>query len=366
MIIDTVTFCAWRNEAEIISYLPAAWREYVGEAGSLPGGHGVLPFLPSEMYQNPLGEAAQDVSVANGAPAGSSAEDAERDIFGGTGEIASAVVLPEQRVMWLPSIPNPRLARQVSVAYNEWLADQWLARQDGTHFKGVALLPVQVPEDAVAEIERLAGRSGFWGVLVGVNALHRRLGHPVYRPVLRAAAEAGFPVIVHVGIDSAPDVLTSPVAGGPALTFGEFDALQPSALMSHVASLVIEGVFEKVPDLRVLLVGGGSAWLPGLLMRMDHEYKGLRRDVPWLRKAPSEYCESKLWLSTYPFESAISHRQLGSLLTMQEWLPRALCYGSGYPRRDMNSVQAMSSMFSADDWSRVGSGNALELFGNRS
>ena len=43
-----------------------------------------------------------------------------------------------------------------------------------------------------------------------------------------------------------------------------------------VTSLVVEGVFEQIPNLQVVLVEGGFAWLPALCWRLDKHWKRLR------------------------------------------------------------------------------------------
>lgn len=72
---------------------------------------------------------------------------------------------------------------------------------------------------------------------------------------------------------------------------------------SQVISLIVEGVFDKFPELRVALIESGVTWLPSLMWRLDKEWKGLRREVPWVKRLPSQYIRDHIRLTTQPLDA---------------------------------------------------------------
>lgn len=362
-VIDLSVYCSPSSQAELVGYVEPQWREYIGEPGQLPGGRGVTPYLPAPLFRDPQGEMARDAWGEDGASPGSAPAKVEQDITSRTPGIERAIVLPGQTMMWIPSIPNQRVASVLSRAYNDWLVERWL--EPSSLFAGVALLPTQVLDAAVEELNRVSVIPGVVGVTIGVNSQNHRLGHPVYHSIYAAAAEQGMPVFIHVGVDAAPDVLTWSAGGGLPLTYAEHAILQTSSLMSHVVSLITQGVFEMLPKLHVILIGGGVSWLPGLLARMDHEYRGLRREVPWLRHEPSEYCPSHVWLGTNPIDSAPSPDKLATLLSGYAWLKDAICFASGYPLRDMDASSDVVGSLPGDWVPGVLYENARSALGGR-
>ena len=66
---------------------------------------------------------------------------------------------------------------------------------------------------------------------------------------------------------------------------------------TQVLNLVVEGVFDRFPNLRMALIEGGWTWLPSLMWRIDKDWKGLRREVPWNTRVPSEYIRERIRLS---------------------------------------------------------------------
>ena len=53
-----------------------------------------------------------------------------------------------------------------------------------------------------------------------------------------------------------------------------------TAFADQLTSLVCEGVFERFPELRIVLIEGGIAWLPPLMWRLDRAWRLLRAEAP--------------------------------------------------------------------------------------
>jgi predicted TIM-barrel fold metal-dependent hydrolase len=112
------------------------------------------------------------------------------------------------------------------------------------------------------------------------------------------------------------------------------------AFQAHLVSLLTEGVFEKFPNFRVVLVEGGTAWLPGLMWRLDAEWKALRTEVPWVKRRPSEYLRDHVRLTTQPVEQPDNDRYLLQMLEMMD-AENLLMYSSDYPHWDFDSPRTV-------------------------
>ena len=58
--------------------------------------------------------------------------------------------------------------------------------------------------------------------------------------------------------------------------------------------MIMEGMFERWPELKIVLIECGFGWLPALGWRLDKHWKRLKDEVPHLKTAPSEYISEAL------------------------------------------------------------------------
>jgi predicted TIM-barrel fold metal-dependent hydrolase len=274
--------------------------------------------------------------------------------------IERALLFPEYGML-VPVIGNARLGLEISRAANDWLLDHWLDGRDGRLYGGV-VAPIHIPEEAAAEIRRVGSHPRIVGVVLSANPLGRPFGHPIYWPIYEAAAEMGLVLLIHAAGASAPETLTSATAAGPPAMYADHYTLLPQSLMSQVTSIIGQGIFERFPGLRVLLVGAGAAWVVPFLWRFDTEYAGMRIEAPWLEQRPSDYFRESVRVATYPLDPAPTPEQRQSYYAALPDLDRMLCFASGYPNWDCGSPQEIAAAHAAGSRDRILRTNALEFF----
>jgi len=100
-------------------------------------------------------------------------------------------------IMWRNNL-DPELSAAICRAYNTWLADY--CSYDRKRLHGVALIPLQDPQRAVAELKHAREKLGLVGIFWRPNKLcGRTISSPDYFPVYEVAAELGVPLCIHEG-----------------------------------------------------------------------------------------------------------------------------------------------------------------------
>ena len=222
---------------------------------------------------------------------------------------------------------NFGLAAALATATNEWQR-QTFSRPE-PRLKSAIVVPYEDSDASVREIERCAEDCAFAQVFMLTRSCEPA-GNRRYWPIFEAAARHDLPVALHVfGAGGHPYT----GAGWPSYYIEE-SAGHSTSCQTAVTSLVIEGVFERFPKLKVVIVEGGFAWLPALSWRLDKLFERMRSEVPHLKRRPSEYIREHIWATTQPMEEPQDPRQLWEVIEWIGW--DRLLFASDYPHWDFD------------------------------
>ena len=336
-LIDCCLHLDWDDQAELVAHLPAGWQEWVGRPNTLPGGWGSRPIglhslWPPPGLTSPPGDGRGRVARLTSALAWRGFD---------AGIVASG------NTALLPAHPSPRVAAALTRAANDWILDRLAAEDGRRRLLATILVASQAPEEAVAEIHRLAGHQRIAGVSLGANATGKPYGHPLFFPIYEAAQAAGLPVVIHAGMDGIPDAIGQAVAGGNPASYVEYRLLACQPLLTHLLSLFTQGVFERFGELVVVFAGAGVAWAASVLWRVDANYRAMRREVPWMKRAPSEYFRRHVRLVTHPFDHSPKPGRLARYLSAFDGLEETLLFGSGLPGPEADDAEIVAARLPA-------------------
>ena len=137
--------------------------------------------------------------------------------------------------------------------------------------KGLAMVNVDRVEKGVAELERCA-KMGLVGAMIATGPLEHRYDHPLYEPLWEAAQYFNMPLSLHVGCIRAKERLPEHLA--EQLTFDAVTfATRETQMRVSMAAIILSGVFERHPGLRVGGVEFEVSWAPYFMRMLDDTYK---------------------------------------------------------------------------------------------
>jgi uncharacterized protein len=201
--------------------------------------------------------------------------------------IDTAVLFGTSPFLSLPFVEDKDLASAIARVYNNWLAGY--CKTDPRRLKGVALTAIQDPVEAVKELRRAVEELKFVAVAAPpTSASKKNLDDPDLYPFFAEAERLNVPVCIHVGAGD----------GVPAGTerfdhpFYTHAMAHPFEQMIAVLCVVVGGLLERFPRLKVAFMEAGAGWVPYWMERLDEHYEFLQPTVPWLKKPPSEYMRS--------------------------------------------------------------------------
>jgi predicted TIM-barrel fold metal-dependent hydrolase len=300
--------------------LSAHWREYISQSAFKgPVDTAYPPGAPTS--------ARPDATPAEGGPPGSSLVRLQEQVLDAW-NVEFGILNCAYAV---ESLHNPDAAAAMASAVNEWQIAEWLAKEP--RLRASLVVPSHYPDLAAREIGRLGVHPGFIQVFLPVRSA-LPYGNRRYWPIYEAAVRHNLVIGLHFG--GSPGNPPTP-AGWPSYYIEEYAGMS-QIFQSQVISLIAEGLFDQFPALQVALIEGGFTWLPSLMWRMDKEWKGLRREIPWVKRLPSEYIRQHLRLTLQPVDAPPDPNHLLQIIEQLE-SDEMLMFSTDYPHWHFDSPE---------------------------
>jgi predicted TIM-barrel fold metal-dependent hydrolase len=229
---------------------------------------------------------------------------------------------------------NEDMAAAMCSAVNDWVARELLDREP--RLRASIVVPAHNPGLAVAEIDRVASDRRFVQVLLFVMG-EMLLGRRLYWPIYAAAEKHRLAVGIHAGSTYRHAPTSS---GWPAHRVEDYVA-QSGAFEAQLLSFLAQGVFQKFPSLRLVLIEAGFTWLPTLLWRTSKSWRGMRAEVPWIDRAPAEIIREHVRLTLQPVDAPRDNPAV--LLRTLEHIgsDRMLLFSTDYPHWQFDGEDAL-------------------------
>ncbi len=221
---------------------------------------------------------------------------------------------------------DPQLSLALCEAYNNWIHEFSQASPD--QLKWVAMLPLHDVHLACRELFRCVRELGAVGSFVRPNLVGGHYWHSNYWDPLYS---------LHEDLD-----VTWGFHEGTGAWYSYMNTLYgENRFYRHVAShwiemqqaliaMIIGGVFEFHPRLRVGFLEAQNSWAPGLLSRIEWDYPQYRDShAPYLSLTPREYFRRNCWAAVEGSEPEIeaTARLIGA---------DRMCVSTDYPHFDSN------------------------------
>jgi hypothetical protein len=317
-VIDCDIHPNFKDKKQILPYLASEWHDYYNSVAG-QGHHGA--YYPRAN----MNAAREDSWPPVGGPPASDLPFLREQLLD-EWDIEIGVLQP---LLGVGGQLNLEYAAAMARAQNDWLIDQWMKPEP--RLRSALVVPYEDADLAVKEIERIGHHPGFVQVML-MSRTSEPLGRRKYWKLFGAAAAYNLPIGVHFGGNGGGPITG---AGWPSF-YVEDHAGMSTALQQQLISMVCEGVFERIPNLKLILVEGGFAWIPPLAWRLDAAYKDLKIEVPFLKRLPSEYIKEHVWLTTQPMEEPDDPKHFVEMLEMFD-LHERLMFATDYPHWDFDA-----------------------------
>ena len=276
----------------------------------------------------------------------------EQDIDG-----VKAEVLYTTFGMLLFGLNDAELRAACFQAFNNWAAEY--CSYDPKRLIGLGLISLEDIPAAVAELERIA-KKGLRGALIwGAPPEDKPYSLPDYDPFWAAAQDLQMPLSLHIGTGRGGMRFNMRRRGVEIYVVMQV----PQEIQLTFVDLIIGGVLERFPRLKLVSAENDISWIPHFMYRLDHTYERLRHiDGLTLSMLPSQYMKRNV-VATFQFESTNVD------FTRQTFGAENIAWASDYPHNDSTwprSREFIAEAFTGipeEDVQKIVGSNAACLYG---
>ncbi len=221
--------------------------------------------------------------------------------------IDAAVLYTTVGLLWEVEVPDPELTMAHCRAYNRWISE-FCSEGEG-RLVWSAHVSLADPVAAAAEVERAVGEGARGCFVAPFTHDAKPLGHADHDPLFATCQALDIPFAIHPTFE--PDWAKGERMGPWSYVrqLSLLPLITASDGVRHQFTTLFDfGVFDRFPDLKVLVLESGGSWLPYFMDRMDAVYShtGIGARIG-LKHRPSDYLGSQVWVSCDPDEKSIPH-----------------------------------------------------------
>jgi uncharacterized protein len=324
-------------------------KAFKDRGGSPPG---LLNATPGMLYQDVFGRIPHQQRLGEAVPAGRHPQvtlvQRAMDSMG----IDYMVVFPTPMLV-LGMHPQAEVEVAVGNAFNRWLTEEILPQE--RRMQAMLYLPFNHPDACVEVVERYADTPGVIGFTV-TSTRFRAVHHDAYVPLYAAIQSSGKPLAFHSGFHWGDQSMQqcNRFISMHALSFVHYNLL-------HLTNWLINGLPERFPQLSVIWIESGLAWVPFLMQRLDSEYMMRSSEAPLLRRRPSDYIRN-MYFTSQPLER--SDLKLTEATFEAIRAETQLLFASDWPHWDFDLPSSITSLpfLSAQAKRNILGLNAAKLF----
>ena len=273
--------------------------------------------------------------------------------------IEAAFLYTTVGLLWEAEVTDPELSQAYTKAYNRWICEFCA---DSPRLIPTAHISLTDPVAAARELERAVGEGAKGAYVAPFTHDGTPLGHPKNDPVFAAAQDLGVPFAIHPTFEPQWTKGTRMGTWENVKQLRLLASVQASDGVRHQFTTLFDyGVFDKFPQLKVLVLESGGGWIGYWLDRIDavygHTFLG---DYVPLKHKPSDYFRSQIWISCDPDERTIP--SLAARYGVERFL-----WASDFPHADhtpeyIHDLNELVAAFPEPDRRKFIGDNARNLF----